>query len=90
MVWNADADGLLLALEDARDVVVGLQDESERPRQVALHHLEYVVVDGPGELAQHAEVVEDEREIGLLLLDAFNLADAFEGVWVVDATAQTV
>ena len=27
LVGDADADGLLLALEDARDVVVGLQDE---------------------------------------------------------------
>ena len=51
LVGDADTNGFLLALEDARDVVVGLQDEGERPWQVALHHLEDVVVDRPCELA---------------------------------------
>ena len=46
LVGDTDADGFLLALEDARDVVVGLQNESERSRQVALHHLKDIVVDG--------------------------------------------
>ena len=90
LVRNADADGLLLALEDAGNVVVGFKDEGERPGQVALHHLEDVVVDGFGEFAQHAEVVEDEREVGLLLLDALDLADALKGARVVDAAPETV
>ena len=90
LVGDAYTDGLLPALEDARDVVVGFKDEGERPRKVALHHLEDVVVDGLGELTQHAEVVEDEREVGLFLADALDLADAFEGAWVVDAAAQAV
>ena len=60
LVGDTDADGFLLALEDAWDVVVGLQDEGERPRQVTFHHLEDIVVDGLGELAQHTEVVEDK------------------------------
>ena len=90
LVGDADTDGLLLALEDARDVVVGFQNEGEGPRQVALHHLEDVVVDGLGELAQHAEVVEDKREVGLLLFDALDLADALEGARVVDAASQAV
>jgi hypothetical protein len=34
--------------------------------------------------------VEDEREVGLLLPDTFDLADALEGARVVDATAQAV
>ena len=90
MIGDADTDGFLFALEDAWDVVVGLQDEGECSRKVALHHLEDVVVDGLGELAQHAEVVEDEREVGLLLLDAFDLADTLKGARVVDATSQAV
>ena len=90
LVGDTDADGLFLALEDARDVVVGLQNEGERPGQVALHHLEDIIVDGLGELAQHAEVVEDEREIGLLLLDALDLADALKSARAVDAATQAV
>ena len=90
LVGDADTDGLLLALEDARDVVVGLQNEGEGSRKIALHHLEDIVVDGLGELTQHAEVVEDEREVGLLFLDAFDLADTLEGARVVDAAAQAV
>ena len=90
LVRDADANGLLFALEDARDVVVGLQNEGERPGHVTLHHLKDIVVDGLGELAQHTEVVEDKRKVGLLLLDAFDLAYALEGARVVDATAQAV
>ena len=90
LVGDADADGLLLALEDARDVVVGLQNESERPWQVAFHHLEHIVVVGLCKFTQHTEVVEDKREVSLLLLDAFDLADALEGARVVDAAAQAV
>lgn len=48
LVGDADADGLFLALEDARHVVVGVEDESESARQVAFHHLEDVVADGGG------------------------------------------
>lgn len=90
LVGYADADGLLLALEDARDVVIGLQNEGERTGKVALHHLEHVVVDGLGEVAQHAEVVEDKGEIGLLFANALELADALQGLGLVDAASQTV
>jgi len=90
LVGDADADGLFLALEDARNVVVGLQNEGERSGQVALHHLEDIVVDGLGEVAQHAEVVEDKREVGLLLADAFQLADALQGLGLVDAASETI
>ena len=34
--------------------------------------------------------MEDKRKVGLLLLDAFDLADTLEGAWIVDATAKTV
>ena len=58
MVGDADTHGLLLALEDAGDVVVGVQDESERAGQVSFHHLIDLVADGAGKLAQHAEIME--------------------------------
>jgi len=90
LVRDTDADGFLFALEDARDVVVGLQNESEWARQVALHHLEDIVVDWLGEVRQHAEVVEDERKVGLLLADAFQLADTLQGLGLVDATTKAI
>ena len=90
LVRDADADGFLLALEDARNVVVGFQDEGEGTGQVAFHHLEHVVVDGLGEVAQHTEVVAHELEIGFLLADAFDLADALKGALVADAATETV
>ena len=90
LVGDAYADGFLLALENAWNVVVGLQNEGERAGQVAFHQLEHVVVDGFGELAQHTEVVEDKGKIGLFFSDALQLADAFQGLGIVDAAAQAV
>ena len=51
LVRDTDADSFLFALENARDVVVGLKDEGERSGQVAFHHLEHIVVDRLCELA---------------------------------------
>ena len=90
LVGNADADGFLFALEDARDIVVGFKNKGERARQIAFHHFEDIVVDGFGEIAQHTKVVEDERKVGFLLAYAFNLADALKGLGLVDAATQTV
>ena len=90
LVGDADAHGLLLALEDPRDVVVGIEDESEGAGEVAFHHLIDLVADGTGELAQHAQVVEDEREVGFLFLDALDATDAIQHLWAADVAAHAI
>ena len=64
--------------------VVGIQDEGKRTGKVAFHHPIKFVADGFGELTQHTEVVEDEREVGLLLTDTLDLADALKSFWAMD------
>ena len=90
LIRDTDTDSLFIALENARNIVVGFQDEGESAWQIALHHLEHLVADGFCKLRKHAEVVEYKRKMGFLLADALYLRNALVSFIAVDTATYAI
>ena len=90
VVGHANADGLLVALQQFGHVVVGLQDESERAGQHFFHRFEDVVGDGFGVVGEVAQVGTDEGHGVFLLLVAQYLRDPFHAFGFENIAANTI
>ena len=90
IIGNAKPDGILTAFQDAGDLFAGGQDKGIGPREIGFQQTVERGGDAFRVVAQIAEVVTDERELGFGGVDVFNAADAFYRFMLKDVAAQAI